>query len=198
MRPRLAQVARILQGGSGARRGKSARRSACAAGVLRYSRCVLANDTLTRVSWRARPRSFVALMGLYESNFIRLGWLAGSLEALAGRHRSVVAGDCDLVLNVTERSPYTSTLQLSYLLPSGGGIGRYPDMGLRIYHDAHLVEAQQWAAVHSQPQLRALRSHAERELDQRWARNLMLNKWLEYCVERGHRFSSRTRLSAGA
>ena len=22
----------------------------------------------------------------------------------------------------------------------------------------------------------------------RWARNVMLNKWLEYCVERGHRF----------
>ncbi|HVH85002.1 MAG TPA: hypothetical protein VM713_11885 [Steroidobacteraceae bacterium] len=45
---------------------------------------MLANDTLTRVSWRARPRSFVALMGLYESNFIRLGWLAGSLGALTG------------------------------------------------------------------------------------------------------------------
>jgi hypothetical protein len=159
---------------------------------------VLANDTLTRVSWRARPRSFVALMGLYESNFIRLGWLAGTLEALAGAHRSAVAGDCDLVLTVTERSPYTSTLALSYLLPEAQGTSRYPDMRLRIYHDAHLVEAQQWATVHTQAVLKALRSRAERELDQRWARNVMLNKWLEYCVERGHRFSSRTRLTASA
>ena len=165
---------------------------------MRYSRRVLATDTLTRVSWRARPRSFVALMGLYESNFIRLGWLAGTLTALAGCHRSSVSGDCDLLLTVTERSPYTSTLTLSYLLPGTRGPCRYPDMRLRIYHDAHLVEAQQWAAAHSQPLLRALRSRAERELDQRWARNLMLNKWLEYCVERGHRFSSRTRLTAGA
>jgi uncharacterized protein len=159
---------------------------------------VLANDTLTRVSWRARPRSFVALMGLYDSNFIRLGWLTGSLGELAGSHCSRVPGDCDLVLTVTERSPYTSTVALSYLLPEGEGAGSYPDMRLRIYHDAHLVEAQQWAAVHSRPLLRALRSRAERELDQRWARNVMLNKWLEYCVERGHRFSSRTRLAAGA
>ncbi len=159
---------------------------------------MLANDTLTRVSWRARPRSFVALMGLYESNFIRLGWLAGSLAALGGCHRSTVAGDCDLLLSVTERSPYTSTVALSYLLPGGEGGSRYPDMRLRIYHDAHLVEAQQWAAVHAQPLLKALRTRAERELDQRWARNMMLNKWLEYCVERGHRFSSRTRLAAGA
>ena len=137
-------------------------------------------------------------MGLYESNFIRLAWLAGSLGSLAGSHRSSVAGDCDLVLTVTERSPYTSTLTLSYLLPGPEGAGTYPDMRLRIYHDAHLVEAQQWAAVHMQPVLRALRTRAERELDQRWGRNVMLNKWLEYCVERGHRFSNRTRLSAGA
>ena len=101
-------------------------------------------DTRTVVSWRARPRSFVALMGLYESNFIRLGWLAGDLSALAGRNTSVVPGDCDLVLTVTERSPYTSTLALSYLLPEAEGVSHYPDMRLRVYHDAHLVEAQQW------------------------------------------------------
>ena len=72
--------------------------------------------------------------------------------------------------------------------------GQYPDMRVRIYHDAHLVEAQQWADVHSRSRALhgALRSRAERELDQRWARNMMLNKWLEYCVERGHRFSART------
>ena len=155
------------------------------------------NDTLTPVTWRARPRSFVALMGLYESNYIRLSWLAGELVALEGRHRSVVAGDCDLLLTMTERSPYTSTLNLTYLLPEAGGEVQFPDMRVRVYHDAHLAEAQEWAGTHTQPVLKALRSHAERELDQRWARNVMLNKWLEYCVERGHRFSSATRL-AGA
>jgi len=159
---------------------------------------VLLADTQTVVSWRARPRSFVALMGLYESNFIRLGWLAGSLTALSGRCTSRVRGDCDLVLTVTERSPYTSTVNLTYLIPERYGDLQYPDMRVRIYHDAHLVEAQQWAHVHNQPLLQALRSHAERELDHRWARNMMLNKWLEYCVERGHRFSSRPEHDAGA
>ena len=57
---------------------------------------------------------------------------------------------------------------------------------------AHLVEAQ------PQPSAAARRASPERELDQRWARNMMLNKWLEYCVERGHRFSSRTEQRAGA
>ena len=158
---------------------------------------MLIDDTLAVVSWRARPRSFVALMGLYESNSIRLTWLAGELAALEGEHRSVVAGDCDLLLTLTERSPYTSTVNLTYLLPEADGTVHFPDMRVRVYHDAHLAEAQEWAGAHTQSVLKALRQHAERELDQRWARNMMLNKWLDYCVERGHRFSPATRFSAG-
>jgi uncharacterized protein YqiB (DUF1249 family) len=154
------------------------------------------NDTLTPVTWRARPRSFVALMGLYESNYIRLSWLAGELLSLDGRHRSRVPGDCDLLLTLTDRSPYTSTVNLTYLFADEAGDLRLPDMQVRVYHDAHLAEAHEWAGSHSQPVLKALRTHAERELDQRWARNVMLNKWLEYCVERGHRFSCATRLTA--
>jgi uncharacterized protein YqiB (DUF1249 family) len=154
------------------------------------------NDTLTPVTWRARPRSFVALMGLYESNYIRLSSLAGDLLSLDGQHRSKVPGDCDLLLTLTDRSPYTSTVNLTYLFAEETGELRLPDMQVRVYHDAHLVEAHEWAGNFSQPVLKALRTHAERELDQRWARNVMLNKWLEYCVERGHRFSCATRLAA--
>jgi uncharacterized protein YqiB (DUF1249 family) len=161
------------------------------------------NDSLALVSWRARPRTFVALMGLYESNYVRMKWLvqvpgmAAALASLEGTHRSVVPGDCDLVLNVTERTPYTSTVSLTYVFPQVSGTAHYPDMRVRIYHDAHLAEAQEWAGSHTQPVLKALRTQAERELDQRWARNVMLNKWLEYCVERGHRFSAATRIVAG-
>ena len=136
-------------------------------------------------------------MGLYESNYIRLGWLVSGLGTLTGRQRSVVPGDCDLLLTLSERSPYTTTLNLTYVLPAASGEEPLPDMRVRVYHDAHLAEALEWAGSHSQPILRTLRSHAERELDQRWARNVMLNKWLEYCVERGHRFSPATRCVAG-
>ena len=154
------------------------------------------NDTTTLVSWRSRPRSFVALMSLYESNYLRLASLAGDLHQLAGTRLSRVADDCDLRLSVTERSPYTTSLDLTYLFPALDGATTYPDMRVRVYHDARLVEAQEWASS-SDPQarqhpehevLRRLRGAAERELDQRWARNTMLNKWLEYCIDRGHGF----------
>ena len=69
-------------------------------------------------------------------------------------------------------------------------------MRVRIYHDA--IWPKPRSGRHARAAvLKALRSHAERELDQRWARNMMLNKWLEYCVERGHRFSPATGIDRG-
>jgi uncharacterized protein YqiB (DUF1249 family) len=152
------------------------------------------SDALSIVSWRSRPRSFVALMSLYESNYLRLAALAGDLRQLPDARVSRVADDCDLRLSVTERSPYTTSLDLTYLFAPAEGsdaaVATYPDMRVRIYHDARLVEAQEWASQHDHQALRALRGQAERELDQRWARNTMLNKWLEYCIDRGHGFRS--------
>jgi uncharacterized protein len=151
------------------------------------------SDTLSIVSWRSRPRSFVALMSLYESNYLRLAMLAGDLRHLPDARVSRVPDDCELRLSVTERSPYTTSFDLTYLFPGETGAGEagvstYPDMRVRIYHDARLVEAQEWATQHDHQALKALRGVAERELDQRWARNTMLNKWLEYCIDRGHGF----------
>ncbi|MET0293336.1 MAG: DUF1249 domain-containing protein [Steroidobacteraceae bacterium] len=151
------------------------------------------DEALLPVSWRSRPRSFVALMSLYESNYIRLRSLCGGqFPTSLGEYRSTVEGDLDLLLEVVEVAPYTTTLSLTYLLPAaegGEGVERFPDVRIRLYSDARLGEAQEWASRHSHPALRALRRDAERELDQRWALNMMLNKWLDYCMERGHRFA---------
>jgi len=130
------------------------------------------------VSWRARPRSFVALMGVYESNYLRLASLAGNLALLAGSRISDVEGDCTLVLSVLERARYTADLRLTYLFPDAqrpAEPARVPDLRLRLYYDARLLEARSVGGA-----------GPERELDRCWARNMMLNKWLEYCAERGH------------
>jgi hypothetical protein len=77
-------------------------------------------DQLCIVSWRNRPRSFVSLMTLYESNFIRLSWLVRDLKSLPAQAVSRVSGDCDLHLTVTERSRYTTSLALTYRFDEGG------------------------------------------------------------------------------
>ena len=133
-------------------------------------------------------------MSLYESNHVRLGWLAGPVERLKGVLVATVPGDSDLRLQVLEHSPYTTTLILTCLFTDAGSIASriesssgvpegFPGMTVRVYHDARLAEAQEWRhAPH------AASHDAGAELDERWARNIVLNKWLEYCVERGYRF----------
>jgi uncharacterized protein YqiB (DUF1249 family) len=79
------------------------------------------SDTLSIVSWRSRPRSFVALMSLYESNYLRLAALAGDLRRLPDGCVSHVSDDCDLRLSVTERSPYTTSFDLTYLVAAESG-----------------------------------------------------------------------------
>lgn len=152
-------------------------------------------DDLCAVSWRTRPGSFVGLMTLYESNYIRLGWLVGDLRALDGEHRSSVDGDVELKLDVLERGPYTTTLALTYVFSDDEQSVEVPDLEIRVYHDARLAEARTDAARPAHPGLRRLRESAARAaeasaLGRRWARNMMLNKWLEYCTDRGHRFGS--------
>ena len=150
------------------------------------------NDTYCAVSWRSRPGSFVSLMSLYESNYIRLSWLVPVLNAVDAPRVSHVQGDCALHLNVIERCRYTTTLSLTYLFEDEQGVIADPDLLIRVYHDARLAEVQSCARWHRHTMLEAIRSQFARELGDRWLRNMMLNKWLDYCVERGHGFASAT------
>jgi len=153
----------------------------------------LEHDTNCAVSWRARPGSFVSLMSLYESNYIRLAALVPELHTIEGVHVSRVAGDCALHLAVDERSRYTTTIRLTYVFDDAGQPLADPDLLIRVYHDARLAEVQACARWHRHSLLEALRSQLARALGDRWLRNVMLNKWLDYCVERGHCFADSPR-----
>jgi uncharacterized protein YqiB (DUF1249 family) len=126
-------------------------------------------------------------MTLYESNYIRLGWLVGDPRRLRDSAVSEVDGDCPLELSVLERAPYTTTASLSYLFDESGNMVREPGLELRIYHDARLAEVTSVGRPHAG--LRSVQSRLPRTTDGRWSGNMLLNKWLEYCAERGHRFA---------
>jgi len=126
-------------------------------------------------------------MTLYESNYIRLGWLVGDSRKLRDRAVSEVKGDCPLELSVLDRAPYTTTLSLTYLFDESGATVRDPGLELRIYHDARLAEATGVGRPHAG--LRSVQSRLPGTTDSRWSGNMLLNKWLEYCAERGHRFA---------
>jgi hypothetical protein len=152
---------------------------------------MITGDQLCPVSWQATPGSFVGLMTLYESNYIRLSWLAGDLQALQGSYRSSLLDDCELRLTVLDRGPYTTVLLMTYLFGADAlapQVPHAPDLAIRIYHDARVAEAHHWGtSAGASTQDRVL--SASQDLAARWTRNIMLNKWLEYCFDRGHRFA---------
>jgi uncharacterized protein YqiB (DUF1249 family) len=145
-------------------------------------------DQLCQTSWRARPGSFVSLMTLYESNFVRLGWLVDDLRGVTEPRVSRCSADCDLHLTPLDLSRYTSVFQLTYEFDAQFQKIRDPDLEVCVYHDARLAEVRSFRGFQRHRDLAQLQSGLKRELDQRWTRNMLLNKWLEYCAERGHHF----------
>lgn len=136
-----------------------------------------------------RPGSFTGLMTLYESNFVRLGWLVSDPDSDCGTRRSTTPNDCPLYLELLENCRYTTTVRLTYYFAEEGMEVADPDLTIRIYHDAHLAEAMACANQRRHSGLGKFATGTGSELERRWARNNMLNKWLEYCADKGHRFA---------
>jgi uncharacterized protein len=134
------------------------------------------------------PRSFVGLMSVYESNYLRLLNLIPDLERIDGCFRSRVAGDCDLHVEILERTRYTVTLTLTYYFQADNGQRvADPDMLVRAYLDGRLAEAVRLGRkYHRHTEFRRLLREQRRELGARWTRNIVLNKWLDYLREQGH------------
>lgn len=152
---------------------------------LCYIRTML-QDYLLVPETIVKPKSFVGLMALYESNYLRLQQLIPDLNRLDGYYRSRVAGDCDLHLEILERSRYTITLSLSYFFEEEGVRIADPDMQIRVYLDGKLAESMSFGGDHRHAELRRLSRAHRHELDKRWRRNIVLNKWLDFLMDQGH------------
>ena len=134
----------------------------------------------------AKPESFIGLMSLYESNYIRLLHVIPELRRLDGYYQSRVAGDCGLHLEILERSRHTVTLSLTYFFFENDTRVADPDMKIRVYLDGKLAEAMSYSNHHRHAELKRLCNAHRSELNARWRRNIVLNKWLEYLSDQGH------------
>lgn len=135
-----------------------------------------------------RPRTFAGLMTLYESNHVRLKQLLGNLRKLPECAASVSATDLSLHLLVEERCRYTTVMQMTYWFDDGDVKSADPDLKLRIYHDARLAEAVSCADSPRHEALKGVWRPARTEMEHRWTLNILLNKWLEFCLDNRHAF----------
>lgn len=141
------------------------------------------SDSVLQLYCWARPVSLAGLMTLYESNYLRLSWLMPNIRSAHGEWSSDVPGheeEPELMLRFIDRVRYTSTLWMSYRFSDSAGPRFEPGLTVKLYHDARMAEV----LVDSVPG-----REKRGEIERRWTRNIMLNKWLEYCSESGHRLT---------
>ncbi len=138
----------------------------------------------------ANARSFAGLMELYEHNYMRLRNIAPDLT-VADEMISVVPGHQDLYLSITQRCRYTTMLRMTYRFEEEGEFLFEPDLHLKVYHDARVVEVQQFVSrAHGPMYIADL-------VEQKWRMNRFLYKWLGYCLHQGHYFQPMRHLKAG-
>lgn len=134
-----------------------------------------------------RPGGYASLMDLYENNYLRLRKLLPELATFEGEAVSQRPGCLDLHVALLERSRYTSTIRLTYYFASESAGGRVaePDLCLRVYHDAGMVEVLAGHLKHGRERL----NHVPGEsLRVKWKLNRFLFRWLGYCLYLGHNF----------
>jgi uncharacterized protein YqiB (DUF1249 family) len=131
------------------------------------------------------PRGFVSLMDLYENNFLRFRKLVPDLDALQQQAYSRIDGCLGLHISVLDRSRFTTTLRMTYHFTEGAELHAEPDLKLRVYHDACLVEVLSGHLKHGREQLEHLPADAKLE---KWKLNRFLYKWLGFCLHQGHQF----------
>lgn len=134
------------------------------------------------------PRGFVSLMDLYENNFIRFKKLVPNLDSLEQDAYSSIKGCLGLHISVLGRSQFTTTLRMTYHFTEEGCLYAEPDIRLRVYHDAGLVEVLSGHLKHGKQKFDHLPADAKRE---KWKLNRFLYKWLGFCLHQGHLFHSR-------
>ena len=137
----------------------------------------------------ANARSFAGLMELYEQNYIRLRNIAPDL-CVADEMISTVPEHEDLYLSITQRCKYTTMLRMTYRFEEDGQPLFEPDLHLKMYHDARVVEVQQFQSRSHGP------LYLTKVIEQKWMMNRFLYKWLGYCLFQGHYFQPMRHLKA--
>ncbi len=136
-----------------------------------------------------------AQMAECEINYVRLTKLLANthLNQAAnpqGEFRFMVARSAQQwlhLLRITERSPYTTTLELSRTaIDSSSDWLKMPRLTLRMYHDAKLAEVLAWEG---HKRLRPRYEYPNQSMyhsDEKYQLNCFLGEWLTLCLEHGH------------
>lgn len=137
-----------------------------------------------------RPKSFAALMEMYEINYIQLRLLCGDMRILPHLTVSRVANGIPVSLTILDHTAHTSTLMLTYLFDeSRNAKESRPDMLIRVYHDSRQAEVVSHRCRLTKDPVQYWNKELDTMLLCRWRMNRFLYKWTNYLRKQGHCFT---------
>jgi uncharacterized protein len=116
-----------------------------------------------------------------EANYVRLQRLLPGLEH--DNHLFEVGANLQLHIEVTERSPYTTTLEISQppvQIPTVA-----PRLTVRVYHDARLAEVVAFTSRRRIQPRYDYPNSAMYQPDEKSQWNRFLGEWLSHCLQHG-------------
>lgn len=150
------------------------------------------SDSIIKLDSIYKPGTFSGLMTIYESNYIKFKNIFSSIHSKELKKNILVSHsnqDHDLFLRLDHRDRYTTSINLTYRLHLEEKELLDPNLNLKIYHDAKLIEAKSEHSDYYHDAIVTIANKHFKELDRKWRNNIMLNKWLDYLIDVNHSFN---------
>ena len=131
----------------------------------------------------AEPGSFVGLMTLYESNYIKLNYLFPKIRQY-DTDRSIKSffGN-DIHLGINKKTKYTMIVSMTYSFEESDIIEFEPNLTIKIYFDSRSAEVISIGKLNKKSRLRDIKCQNKNIINHLWRRNIILNKWLDYIID---------------
>ncbi len=125
----------------------------------------------------------LCLQQICETNFKKLFALIPDLRDFETEAQGETSGKPDLYLKILDRSPYTLTIELSHKFNRHLDSLLAPQVKIRIYLDAEMVEVLCDHARDPVAQVYKDPGKTRDIMHYKWRLNYFLNKWLDHCLK---------------
>tara|TARA_B100000676_G_scaffold16785_1_gene14904 strand:- start:787 stop:1233 length:447 start_codon:yes stop_codon:yes gene_type:complete len=131
----------------------------------------------------AEPNSFVGLMTLYESNYIKLNHLFPRIRQYDTERSIKSFSGNDIHLRINKKTKYTMIISMTYTFEESDIIEYEPNLTIKIYFDSRSAEVINIGKLNKKSKLRDITYQNKNIISQLWRRNIVLNKWLDYIID---------------
>lgn len=136
-----------------------------------------------------KPNSFIGLMTLYESNYLKLSDLIPNFRDLEGTYIANTSNENDILFTINEKTKHTISFSMSYIFEDSLGIEFEPNMKVNVYLDGRLAQVSGINEDQNNSIFNKIVHSHDDIINLLWRNNMVLNKWLEHIGDKEYYFS---------